>query len=521
MTELLPLKATFLPEDDVVVEVRGDARAVTLTHLGETVAEAAVEDGRASFGRLPEGGYGLVAGGAHSALDVLADPLSRPRYGFVSHYEPGRAADGVAENVRRLHLNAVQFYDWMYRHADLLPPQDTFVDTMGREVSLDTVRRLAAAVTAAGSLPLGYAAVYAAGKDEWPAWADEGLYHPGGEPWMLGDFLWNVDPCGERWLPHFAADLRASLEVGFAGFHLDQYGAPKKALRRDGREVDLAEAFPALIARLAEEVPGARLIFNNVNDFPVWATASAPQAAIYVEVWEPTSRLGQLGALVAKARALAPEQGVILAAYLAPYGVGDAEGRAAERLQMATILSHGATPLLHGEERSVLTEAYYVTHADQSDESVEASRRWWDFAVRHGDLLFDRAAVDVTAARVQGVNEELRVDAPVPVGVECTPGALWVRAVQTSRGLLVHLIDLSPQADDRWNEPKAPGRPLEGVTLRVEQLGARRETVSFADPDEAPELRRLESARDGRHDVYEVPPFRTWALLWIRDEEAG
>jgi hypothetical protein len=160
-----------------------------------------------------------------------------------------------------------------------------------------------------------------------------------------------------------------------------------------------------------------------------------------------------------------------------------------------------------------------VTHADQSAESNEASRRWWDFAVRHGDLLFDAGAVDVTAARSQGVNEELRVDAPVPVSVECAPGSLWVRAVQTSRGLLVHLIDLSPQQDDRWNEPKAPGRPLAGVTLRVEQLGARRETVSFADPDDAPELRALEPARDGRHDVYEVPPFRTWALLWIRDGE--
>ena len=95
---------------------------------------------------------------------------SRPRYGFVSHYEAGRATDGVAENVRRFHLNAVQFYDWMYRHAKLMPPEEEFEDALGQRISLATVRRLVAAVHEAGSLPIAYAAVYAVGKEAWPEW---------------------------------------------------------------------------------------------------------------------------------------------------------------------------------------------------------------------------------------------------------------------------------------------------------------------------------------------------------------
>jgi dextranase len=518
MIELLPTKATFAPGEDVRVEVRGDAAIVTLTHLGEVVGTVEPVAGLASFGALPEGGYGVEADGAHSALDVLADPLSRPRYGFVSHYEPGRETAGVAENARRLHLNAVQFYDWMYRHADLLPPGETFSDALGQTVSLDSVRRLADALRSVGSLPLGYAAVYAAGKDEWPAWEAEGLYHPDGSPWMLGDFLWNVDPSDERWLDHFSADLREALGVGFAGFHLDQYGAPKLALRRDGRAVDLAEAFPILIERLRGDLPDARLIFNNVNDFPTEATARTDQDAVYIEVWSPSDRLGQLGALVTKARLLAPGKAVILAAYLAPYAQSDEAGRAAERLQLATVFSHGGTALVHGEEQAVLTEAYYVTHARQSDASVEATRRSYDFAVRHGDLLFDPAAVDVTAGRVGGIHEEIVVEAAVPVSVESRPGALWLRAVQTSSGLLLHLIDLSPQEDDLWNAPKRAGRPLEGVRLRLRRQLAEPAAVSFADPDDAPVLQVLTPESDGPVDVYEVPPFRTWALLWIRED---
>ena len=125
---------------------------------------------------------------------------------------------------------------------------------------------------------------------------------------------------------HFAADLRSAVsEAGFAGFHLDQYGAPKRALRADGTEVDLAAAFPALIDHLAGELPDARLIFNNVNDFPTWSTADANQAAIYIEVWSPHERLTDLARLAEKAHALAPEQSVILAAYLSVYAQGGDE----------------------------------------------------------------------------------------------------------------------------------------------------------------------------------------------------
>jgi len=519
--ELLPTKATFAPGEPLEVEVR-DAHGpvtVTLFRLDEAVAEAEGSDGIARFPAQPEGGYGVEADGAASALDVLADPLSRPRYGFVSHYEAGRATDGVADNVRRLHLNCVQFYDWMYRHADLLPPQDEFEDALGRPISLDTVRRLAAAVREAGSLPLAYAAVYAAGRDEWPEWADDGLYRADGTPWTLGDdFLWNVDPTSDRWFDHFAGDLDRTLGVGFAGFHLDQYGAPKRALRSDGTEVDLAAAFPALIDRLAGRLPAARLIFNNVNDFPVWSTAGAKQDAIYIEVWSPHDRLEHLAELVAKARLLAPEKPVILAAYLSSY-TGDEEAASmAERLQLATVFSHGGATLLHGEERGALTEAYYVRHKELGPASEDAARRYYDFAVRYGDLLFDRDAVEVTRTHLGGVNEEITIEAPVPAATDCAPGVLWARAVRTSRGLLVSLIDLSAQEDDRWDAPKRGGTELAGVRVAVER--ARRDAPRFfaADPEGSPSLRPLVSAHEGRHDVVELPAFRTWSLLWVRED---
>jgi dextranase len=491
---------------------------VSLWQLEHQIDEVGVDDdGVARFPPQDEGGYGVEAGGAATALDVLADPLARPRYGFVADYSPGRDPAGVAELARRLHLNAVQFYDWMYRHAQLLPPEDEFADALGRRISLATVRRLAVAVRKVGALSFGYAAVYAVGREAWPQWAEAGLYHADGTPWTLGeDFLWNVDPSDERWLDHFTSELRqAAAAVGFSGFHLDQYGSPKRALRRDGSLVDLARAFPALIDRVASELPGTRLIFNNVNDFPTWTTAQARQDAVYVEVWPPHKRLGHLAALVTKAKGLAPDKGAILAAYLAPYNGDEAGASAAERLLLATVFSHGGTVLLHGEESAALTEAYYVRHRPLNPATLETTRRYYDFAVRYGDLLFDRDTVDVTRTHLGGDNQEVKIEAPVRVSTDCEPGSLWARVLRGSRGLVLSLIDLSGQSEDEWNQPKQTPAQLAGVRLRVERTGDA--SILFASP-EAPATQQLAAATEGNHHVVTVPPFTAWALVWVRED---
>ena len=520
MSELLPTKATFLLGEPVVIEARQlvEPERLSIWRLTEQVAEADVTPGGAfaEFGPLPAGGYGVESsGGARTAFDVLADPMQRLRYGFVSDYAPGRDAQAVVDNARRLHLNAIQFYDWMYRHADLLPPGDEFEDALDRKVSLATVRALANGLRAAGSLPLGYAAVYAVGAEHWDEWSDEGLFHADGSPWMLADFLWNVDPASERWLRHFTEDLRrATAEVGFAGFHLDQFGAPKRAARADGRVVDLAEAFPRLIEGVRSALPDARLVFNNVNDFPTWATAGAPQDAIYIEVWSPHDGLGHLAGLVAKARALAPEKPVSLAAYLSSYVRDDVTAVQAMRLELATVFSHGATCLLHGEADAILTDPYYVRHERMDAAGYAVAKHYYDFAVRYGDILFDRGCVDVTRTHSGGENKEVRVAAASPVATDCTAGAIWARVIDTDRRQTVSLIDLSAQTETAWDERKVAAAPATGVSVAFERVVRRAPTYYFASPEDSPAAQRLEPRADGGHDIVVVPEFSTWALVW-------
>ena len=194
---------------------------------------------------------------------------------------PGRDVDGVADNVRRLHLNAIQFYDWMYRHARAAAARPTtFVDALGRRaVARHRAPSRRGRSSGAGSLPLGYAAVYAAGGD--------GVARRGRRTACTAPNGAAVDarrglPLERR--PHERALARAlrrrpraapSASVGFAGFHLDQYGAPeaRAALRR--HRVSTSRSVPGADRHASPtSFPSARLIFNNVNDFPTWSTAT-------------------------------------------------------------------------------------------------------------------------------------------------------------------------------------------------------------------------------------------------------
>lgn len=525
--EAIPLRTTFAPGSELAIELRGirSPATVRLRRLGRVVAEARADgDGVVTLPPQPEGGYAVEALAddgktAATALDVLADAMERPRYGFVSEFEEGRDAAPAAEYARRLHLNVIQFYDWMYRHAQLLPPAERYEDALGRRLSLETVRGLASAFRDVGSLPLGYAAVYAVGREARDRWNAAALLRPDGSPWTLGDdFLWLVDPSDARWLETYSEQLRETqAKIGFAGFHLDQYGWPKRALRGDGNEIDLASAFVTLITHVRGAAPDARLIFNNVNDFPTWATTHAPQDAVYIEVWPPHDDLGHLAELIARARLIAGEKPVILAAYLSAFGNADEESAlAAARLVMATIFSHGGFHLLAGEAGAVLTDPYYPNHHQLSPQGADVLRPWYDHVVAFGDLLFDREAVDVTKTHVLGVNEEIKIEAPLPVSVDPRPGCLWARVIETRSGTVVHLVNLGQQDELAWDHPKRPPQPAADVRVAFLRTGQSSPEFLFASPDGTPGGELLPAEWHQGYDVVRLPPFPVWALILMR-----
>lgn len=440
---------------------------------------------------------GEVVSTAFTSYDI-ADHWSRaPRYGFLSDFRSEESGDlRDVESMNKFHLNVIQFYDWMYRHDELVPQQDEFMDPMGREMSYQVVREKLEAVHNKGMAALAYGAVYASLKDFLQARPDWGLYNRRGEPFHLIDLFYIMDITpNSPWTDHIIEQFRQAVQAGFDGIHMDQYGFPKKAIRRiEGLEetVDLAECYPPLIDRTSAAVKEiqaeAGVIFNNVGNYPIRKTASTDQEALYIEVWPPVVRLRELKSLIDNARSLNPEKPIILSAYLPSfYPKAGHDKEWAENgalLTMAAIFASGGYHLLLGEDKGMLTMPYYPDYAVMRPEFEAEVRRYYDFIVRFGTLIHDLRLEDVSYTYTAGVNTEITFEAAVPYAPNGDVGSVWTLIKRLPGYQILQLINLVGLEDDYWEHGKhRRPEPQHGVVCHflIEQPI---ETIYAASPDD-------------------------------------
>lgn len=498
--------------------------------------------------KTPFRGYGVVVtaydangeavASRTTAVDVLAHWSQAPRYGFFSNFAPGDdQAVAAVEALARYHVTIAQFYDWMWRHYELMPPTEEFIDALDRPLSLKTVRAKVEACRRLGIAAMGYAAVYGAEPEYTKDHLDEVVYDANGKPYAIsdethGDLFVIMDiarggPWHTRILTTMADAVR---EVPFDGLHLDQYGFPRAdSFDAQGRPVDVGASFAPFIddARVAVQQTGREVgvIFNAVENWPIKSVANTTQDAVYIEVWPPYVSFNDLQRLLADARQLAPSKQVILAAYMAPLGAlkgeAHAQAEAATLLTSATIWANGGFHLLMGERDSALHHAYYVTHTQLRPEFAQVMRTYYDFVVRYMNVLADQRlsacgpdallAIDVSTEGMQ-------------VSQQAEAGAVWTVARTMPGYTTLSLINLTQAEKPEWNEPTSPVTAREHLTTRVRLTGKDAENVRrvlAATPDDEQgrmvELAYTTTSVDGDSDAvelaFELPLLRYWTLV--------
>lgn len=472
-------KVSYLPSENVTGVAPGPG-SLTISHLGVPVATFSCQE-KFNVGTFSEGGYSVAWGDGtrviSSSFEVLSDPWERLRYGFVAEFSDAVNTEKYQDWAKKLHLTAIQFYDWAWKHEFVTTEQTHYADPLGHEISTAKIKELISAYTEIGATSCGYVAVYAVDLDGWTRWKDAGLYDSMGTPYQLGDdFLRVLDPADPDWLAHLIAQLQKASEFGFPAFHLDQYGYPRIAMKSDGSRIDLADQFPKMLNQIVESVPECKHIFNNVNDYPTWRTTTTDQDATYIEVWDPHSSYGALANLVTKTRELNSKKPIILSAYLQRFGEIISEedltrAIASFELTCASITSGGASHLLFGGDGRVLYHAYYVTNYLAAGSSLRVFRNYYDFIVAAGDLLYDPSRVDVSRIDAFGVNTEVRFTSEVECSPEATPGGLWIRVFRGQTGITVHVINLLDQADAIWNEFKYPISTVASLGISIDAAG--------------------------------------------------
>lgn len=462
---------------------------------------------------------------ASTALDVLDDWTQAPRYGFLSDFAPGdESAGATVQALTRYHLNVVQFYDWMWRHYELMPPSEDFTDGMGRALSLASVRARIEACRAVGIAALGYAAVYGAEPEYALEHPDQMLYDRAGAPYSLERlfYIMNIH-AGSPWRAKILHEMaRAVQEAPFDGLHLDQYGFPRSDAHGPGpnpQSYDLAEDFPSFIDEARRTIrtarADARVIFNAVENWPIAAVAPTSQDAVYIEVWPPYETYGALQTLILEAQRLAPAKQVILAAYLSPLqdATGDAllSAERATRLASATIWANGGFHLLLGEKNGALCHPYYPNYATLSPAFARVMRRYYDFVVRYENVLSDRRL-----ATMPGEDTEV-----VITGHRCAAngkaGAIWVIHRTMPGFATLSLINLSQAQESGWNAGKPPVDAVSNLAIAW-RVGARVASLLVADPDGPDQgARPLTCIAEGEGAAarirFEAPRLDYWTLI--------
>ncbi|THF74000.1 glycoside hydrolase family 66 protein [Cohnella fermenti] len=557
--DVIPNKAQYKPGEEVRLRFRdGGGRSLAgwsyefvlmdqnrpiRTGTGDCTADIYLEpvgEGSGAYGVfLTMNGPGGELASAETAFDVAEHWREAPRYGFLSDFAPEEEGDEEdVEFLNRSHINVVQFYDWMYRHDRLLTKEEPFVDPLGRRLSHRVVREKIEALRIRGIASLAYAAVYGALPDYVKEHPEQALYQNNGRAYSLGGFFYIMDISSDSdWTRHLLGQLEEALEgMGFDGFHLDQYGFPKKAIRkaRGGDEVvRLKDLYPSFINQVRERVsvlrPDAGLIFNNVSNYPVHTTAGADQDVIYIEVWDPVTQLRDVKQIIDWARMLSGKQ-VVLAAYLPAFhpdkGIDPHQAEIGARLAMGTIFASGGYHLLLGERESVLADSYYPKYGAMTDSLRSVVQRHYDFIVMYRGLLFDHELDDISMTYSGGINTEVVVSkegvAFTPVG---RPGAVWTIVKEKPGYLIVHLLNLDGVSDDSWHSAKErEPTPLAGIEIRAE-LWEEIEHVYWATPDgdsiRPEELRHERIAREGEGEGGDrirvvLPSLLYWSMVVLK-----
>lgn len=469
-----------------------------------------------------------------TAFDVLDSWISFPRYGFASDFsESDLHNDKDIVNMNKFHINIVQFYDWMYKHHDFIPPSDNFIDPLGRELSIKAVQEKIKKANNFNMKAMAYGTVYAAGKDFYEKHKTWALYNNNGKAEGFDNFLYIMDMSSENgWRNHIINEFEKVIDFGFNGIHMDQYGFPKEAISKaNGTEKVryLRDEFPSFIDAVRDDFDNkginAALIFNAVNNWPVESVAKSKEDAVYIEVWPPNDTYQALYDLVNNAKTIAKYKQVILAAYMKPFlesmNIDMEYAENAALMTMAVIFASGGSHLLLGGYSGILDDPYYPNYRKIEDKKfIEEIRRYYDFLVRYEELIYDLNIVDNTMTHTDGINSEYVFEGG-SFSSKPKENSIWTLIKEKPGYKIINLVNFTGIDNMNWNQLKV-SRPKETKNINVKGLIAEKiEGVYYISPDnkslEAKEL-EYEYVYHGQGQAisFIIPEIKIWTMVYIK-----
>ncbi len=503
-------------------QIAAQSQPVTLDGLEQTLSFTITppEIAPAGYGIDVQvsGPGGAVLASASASFDLLNDWTQNPRYGFMTNYTPGRTdLEEVMASLARYHVNGLQFYDWMYRHEQLLTSSDPYTDLWSTVPhSIKTIDAMIDAAHQYDIAAMPYTAVYASSMafyKEHPDWA---IFDMGGKPLFFGgDMMAYMDPRpGSPWTVHLLDQFKQVLQqTGFDGIHLDQYGDPKTGYDAQGKSYNLAPVMAEFIdltkALVDQYRSDGAVVFNCVTNWPVETVAPSGEDFVYIEVWSPYDWFTDLHSLIVNAQNLSNGKPVVLAAYI------DAANEVNARIMDAAIFASGGSRIELGENDGMLAEAYFPNYKVMSPELATDIQRYYDFMVRYEDVI-GPSTKDGTIQSQNNVHIANVLTAP-----GSPSDKVWPIIRQSPGRTAINLVNLLGIKKPNWAvRALTSPTPLSNFILTYSDAPGQAAHIWLASPDSADlALQPLDFNQDGSTITLTVPSLNYWGMILIEWSE--
>ncbi|WP_407271170.1 glycoside hydrolase family 66 protein [Radiobacillus sp. PE A8.2] len=407
------------------------------------------------------------------AVDVSSDWSKFPRYGYLADFyamgeEEQRA---VIDNLKRYHINGIQFYDWQDRHDQPIKIDNGEVatewkDIANRQVSKETVESYIELAHESNMKAMNYNLLFGGNskfeeigvEKEWGLYKDSNGqsqdYHPLPEQWKTDIFLF--DPSNQGWQEFiFQQEKQVFDNLDFDGWHVDQLGYRGDVWNWNGEKVNLPSTYGPFMKN-AKEALQVDLVLNAVSQYGQAQIAQSPVEFLYTESWEHPY-YGQLKELIDQNHRLSNgELNTVLAAYM-NYDLADSQGEfnaPGVLMTDAVIFAAGGAHIELGE--NMLAKEYFPNKSLKiTDELKEQLISYYDFSVAYQNLLRDGAVeIEKTVSSIDKVS----------ISGQAKKGSIWSFAKQKDNREIVHFINFTDATTMEWKDNQ--GTQVEPETKR-------------------------------------------------------
>lgn len=468
------------------------------------------------------------------AVDVSSDWTKFPRYGFLSKYPylSQTQIQRVISNLNRYHINALQFYDWQYKHHLPLKgtpesPASFWNDIANRTHYSSTVSGYIEAAHQRNMKAMAYNLLYGAYQDaavdgvpeSWRLFRDPQHTQPDvhdlPDSWASDIYL--IDPSNPQWVDYIIDRMREAFAAfKFDGWHIDQLGDRGTRYNYTGQEIVLSETFAPFV-QSAKSSLNKTLVMNAVNQYGQQEIAKSPVDILYTEVWSPHDTYSSLASIIQRNTMWSDGKlQTVLAAYVN-------KGQSAQPgtfntpsvlLTDAVIFAAGGAHLELGEH--LLANEYFPNdNLRMSKQLEEYLVRYYDFLVAYQNLLRDGGEFNQV---------HLQSESDLPIRTTARQGSVWSFAKAVQDRQMFHLINFVnvetlDWRDDSGDQPEP--QELSDLTVSF-QTDRRVNSLWMASPDKhggAPRPLEFEQKENRVHFV--IPSLKYWDMIVAEYESSS